>query len=916
MASRELRVTVTGDARSLNRTLAQVDRTVGKTGDRLGKFGVVGARALAGIGAVAGGAAAAGIWKSTQAASDLGEQINKTNVVFRGSEKGIQAWAKTTGTSIGISQRAALEAAGVFGNMLVPMGFARKEAAGMSKNMVELAADMASFNNADPTEVLDSLRAGLSGETEPLRRFGVFLNDARLKQEALNMGLKNAIGSNGALTANAKAQATYSLILKDTADAQGDFKNTSDSLANVQRTLKAQVEDAGASIGKFFLPAAQDAAKALSKDVIPAFAKAGRGIGRAFSDKDLDFGQKINRSIRSVKVHLGPLAKKLYDAIERLNLGSKFAAAFEKAAPKIADAAAGAAPHAAASFGRAFTGAGSWGRLLTAAFLWKKMGGSFSPFGRRAGEAAGSSAATGMTSGKNLGKVRGAGRKLGNTLGLNMGHMVLAAIGGWEIGKKLREKSPEVKAAGDFLGKTLAEALGMGDGGGLQDKINDAVDNATDDFYRDRDGGNAKPRNLPGNKQPAKKASSASAARVVSRAAVAGIRVSSGGASGVRARTSASVTGDISGLRILPQLQAMAQGTGRSIHVQSGFRSRSEQQVLYNRYLNGTGNLAAPPGSSNHESGMAADITPGREVFGGVAGKYGLSFPIPSESWHVEAGGGGSAPASGGSGVGTGSGTSAPSGPTPAQRRAARIKREAAAKKSYNRDTSSAIKTQAGADRTARSWAAVERRLEAIDLRVEAGVYGVEEGIIRKRGIVKKALGWLRGNDKLRAQAYLRALDEEQRDLGESALSDAQAAYPDNPKREDFPGRYDMIQGALDYVDLQVRAGERSAEDGLRQKRFILQGAIDNPEGLSGEDILRLKGDMKDLTETAIPDLTNEIKALKEEFKKMNDNADRVNAVSLGVAWKALADVISGQIGGIGYSGRALTASAGSVARY
>jgi hypothetical protein len=52
----------------------------------------------------------------------------------------------------------------------------------MSQKMVTLAADMASFNNADPAETLDALRAGLAGETEPLRRFGVSLSgDARLQ---------------------------------------------------------------------------------------------------------------------------------------------------------------------------------------------------------------------------------------------------------------------------------------------------------------------------------------------------------------------------------------------------------------------------------------------------------------------------------------------------------------------------------------------------------------------------------------------------------------------------------------------------------------------------------------------------------------------------------------------------------------
>lgn len=83
-------------------------------------------------------------------------------------------------------------------------------------------------------------------------------------------------------------------------------------------------------------------------------------------------------------------------------------------------------------------------------------------------------------------------------------------------------------------------------------------------------------------------------------------------------------------------LSRMARSTGTNISVTSGWRSYAEQAALYQAYLNGTGNLAAPPGSSNHEDGRAADISPGSEVFGGVAGNFGLGFTVPGESWHIE----------------------------------------------------------------------------------------------------------------------------------------------------------------------------------------------------------------------------------------------------------------------------------------
>lgn len=204
------------------------------------------------VGTAVGTAAVLGMRSAVNAASDLGEQISKTHVVFRGAGGAVEAWSRGTAASLGVSQRAALEAAGVFGNMLVPMGLGRREAAAMSQTMVGLGADLASFNNASPEETLDALRSGLAGETEPLRKFGVFLSAARIEQQALAMGLSDGTGE---LSAAAKAQATYAVILKDTKDAQGDFARTSGGMANQQRIVRAQLENLSATAGRALLPA-------------------------------------------------------------------------------------------------------------------------------------------------------------------------------------------------------------------------------------------------------------------------------------------------------------------------------------------------------------------------------------------------------------------------------------------------------------------------------------------------------------------------------------------------------------------------------------------------------------------------------------------------------------------------------------
>ena len=212
-------------------------------------------RNLAGdIGKVAAGATAAlvGIAAFTSGfASDLNESISKVGVVFGENADDIRAWSKSAAKSMGISEQAALESAGTFGNLFTAMDIGQEPAADMSKELVELASDLASFNNIDPAEALEKLRAGIVGEAEPLRTLGVNISAAATEQKALELGIWDGVD---ALTAAEKAQANYALIMEQTSTAQGDFARTSDGMANQQRTLAATFQDTMAMVGQAFVP--------------------------------------------------------------------------------------------------------------------------------------------------------------------------------------------------------------------------------------------------------------------------------------------------------------------------------------------------------------------------------------------------------------------------------------------------------------------------------------------------------------------------------------------------------------------------------------------------------------------------------------------------------------------------------------
>lgn len=247
------------------------DRQVGRQVDGLGskiRGGLGTAGKAAGL-ALGAGIAVAGvaITKAIGDASDLNESMSKATQTFEKSAPAIQAWSKTTATGLGLSRQAALEGASSIGAMLKPMGVAPGTAATMSKSMVQLAADMASFNNEDPSEMLDRIRAGLSGESEPLKRFGTVLSETRVKQFAYQQGLAK---TGETLTEQQKIQARYGLLLKDTADQQGDFARTSDGLANQQRILSAELSNASATLGQALLPAAIAVVHGLVAIVPPA----------------------------------------------------------------------------------------------------------------------------------------------------------------------------------------------------------------------------------------------------------------------------------------------------------------------------------------------------------------------------------------------------------------------------------------------------------------------------------------------------------------------------------------------------------------------------------------------------------------------------------------------------------------------
>ncbi len=197
-----------------------------------------------------------------KAASDFEEATSKVNVIFGRASKSVKDFANTAARELGQSKQSVLDAAGAFGTFGKAAGLAGEDLSTFTTDFVTLSTDLASFNNTTPEEAVQAIGAALRGEAEPLRRFGVLLNDATLKAEAMELGIYKG---SGALTAQQKILAAQSAIYKQTGDAQGDFARTADGLANKQRTLSALFKNFQIQLGQQLLPAATDFANGLVK---------------------------------------------------------------------------------------------------------------------------------------------------------------------------------------------------------------------------------------------------------------------------------------------------------------------------------------------------------------------------------------------------------------------------------------------------------------------------------------------------------------------------------------------------------------------------------------------------------------------------------------------------------------------------
>lgn len=255
MAEQKLKVNIIGDASKLTKALNTASGKLESFGSKVSGIGKSLTTRLTLPLGIAGGAA-------IKMASDFEESLNKVNVAFGEASGEVREFAKTTLDQFGIAEGTALDMAALFGDMSTSMGLSVDAAAEMSTALVGLAGDLSSFKNINIKEATTALNGVFTGETESLKRLGIVMTQVNLEQFAMEQGIRKTIKE---MSQAEKVQLRYQYVMEKTANAHGDFANTSDGAANQMRKFQEQMKELGATFGAVILPAFTKLVKAANK---------------------------------------------------------------------------------------------------------------------------------------------------------------------------------------------------------------------------------------------------------------------------------------------------------------------------------------------------------------------------------------------------------------------------------------------------------------------------------------------------------------------------------------------------------------------------------------------------------------------------------------------------------------------------
>lgn len=267
-----------------------------KAGKGLATFGKIAA-----VGIAAGATAAVIGGKHFLTLGTSLEQMDmKAKTVFGGQIKTVDKWASKSASAMGLTATQATGLAANFGDLLIPMGFTRKEAAKMSTDTVGLSGALSQWSGGtiSAAEASDVLAKAMLGERDGLKALGISISDADVKARLLKNGQDKLTGS---ALQQATATATQQLIMEKSTDAQAAYAKGGAPLLAMQAEMKALFGELQEVIAKKLIPVFTSIGKVVL-GVVKAFDKG--GLGGA-----VDYVQKqIGSALPKIQSKLGEWA--------------------------------------------------------------------------------------------------------------------------------------------------------------------------------------------------------------------------------------------------------------------------------------------------------------------------------------------------------------------------------------------------------------------------------------------------------------------------------------------------------------------------------------------------------------------------------------------------------------------------------
>ena len=246
-----LEADIKGFSSNIDKAISDVDRLEKTTLQKLSKVGdsFISIGQKASILSVAVAAAGA---KAFSMAADFQDALGATDQVFKGSSGQVKEWADNLDTSYGIAKKEALSYSNLMGSMLVNIGkLTEDHASKQSAKLIELAGDLTAMYGGTTQDAVRALTGALKGNNTMLDNYGMAVNEALIKQKALELGL---ISGTSEMSLQAKQAATLALIWEQTGAAQGQAAREADGASGAMRAFRTEVANLSTELGEVLLP--------------------------------------------------------------------------------------------------------------------------------------------------------------------------------------------------------------------------------------------------------------------------------------------------------------------------------------------------------------------------------------------------------------------------------------------------------------------------------------------------------------------------------------------------------------------------------------------------------------------------------------------------------------------------------------